>query len=140
MTSRQLLTLESLSHQSLQPPLSRPSSQLDPCPSPDCVVDIECSQVDSIARALNTAKVLGRVRRGRLAQSEPPRDRQILERTLKNNLERRLSQISLTGPPRANPHVCGLIQSSQIILPPANILQEPHHHSIPPMFLHLGLL
>ena len=100
MTSRQLLTLESSSHQSVQPHLSRPSSQLEPCPSPDCVVDIECSQVDSIARALNTAKVLGRVRRGRLAQSEPPRDRQILERTLKNNLERRLSQISLTGPPQ----------------------------------------
>ena len=56
----------------------------------------DSSQVQVIARALNTAKVLGRVRRGRLAHSEPPGNRQILERTLQQNLQKRLSQISFT--------------------------------------------
>ena len=55
----------------------------------------DSSQVEVIDRALNTAKVLGRVRRGRLAHSEPPGNRQILERTLKQNLEKRLSQSPL---------------------------------------------
>ena len=60
------------------------------------------SQVEAINRVLSTAKVLARVRRERLAQSEPPVARQVLERTLKENLNRRLSQISLASSPQGS--------------------------------------
>ena len=95
MFSRQLSMQESSSRVSSTQPSPRPSSTLASSYSES--VSENQSQVEVINRALSTAKVLGRVRRERLAQSEPPVARQVLVRTLKKNLERRLSQISLTN-------------------------------------------
>ena len=81
-------------------PSPRPSSSLTSSHA-GCVT-INESQVEVLNRALSTAKVLGRVRRECLATSEPPVARQILERTLKKNLNRRLSQISLTSSPQGS--------------------------------------
>ena len=70
MFSRQLSMQESSSRVSSAQPSPRPSSTLASS-YPESVSESP-SQVDVINRALSTAKVLGRVRRERLAQSEPP--------------------------------------------------------------------
>ena len=91
---------KSSSLQSFEQPPPRPSTNHS-----DSLLDSSCSstsQVDAIRKALTAAKVLGHVRRGRLATSEPPVARQALERTLQKHLERRLSQVSFTDSPEGS--------------------------------------
>ena len=84
---------ESSSCRSPQQPSPRPSSTI-PASSQLEVLSDSTSQVEVISRALSTASTLGRVRRDSLAISDPPVARQVLERSLKRNLDRRLNQIS----------------------------------------------
>ena len=100
MHSCQLSMQEPSSRVSSTQPSPRPSSSL--ASSYADSVSAHQTQVEVINRALSTATVLKRVRNERLAKSEPPVARQVLERTLKKNLARRLSQISLTSSPQAS--------------------------------------
>ena len=111
-SSRQLFKLELLSEPSDQPS-SLPS---EPAHTPDTTASAfdsaNTSQVENIDSALNTAKVLGRLKRGYgSSKRDSPKTRQILERTLKNNLERKLRRISLVYPPDSEN--LSLLESSQ---------------------------
>ena len=96
---------ESSSYQSTQQSPPRPSSTLTSS-------NLEYSQVDLIARTLSTASTLGRVRRDSLAIRDPPETRQVLERTLKRNLNRRLTEISLVN---SNQELSQLSNPSQLL-------------------------
>ena len=78
------------------------------------------TQVEVISRALRTASTLGRVRRESLALRDPPETRQVLERTLKKNLHKRLSEISLVDSAQ---------ESSQSSIP--NLFLNPPEETFP---------
>ena len=90
----------SSSLQSKEQPRS-PKPSISPSDSQNLsYASVNQSQVYAIDAALNTAKVLSRVKKDRFAKDLRTVERQILERTLQNNLERRLSSISLPSSPQ----------------------------------------
>ena len=86
---------ESSSRENTQQSSSRPPSSVSN--SQWLSLSESPSQVDLIDVALTSARTLHTVRRGHLASSDPPIHRQCLEKALKNQLNRRLSQLSLTS-------------------------------------------
>ena len=103
--SRQLSKLELLPNLSDQPSSLSPEPAHTPNSTASAFESANTSQVEDIDSALNTAKVLGRLKRGygNKKKRDSPKTRQILERTLKNNLDRKLRRISLVYPPDSEP-------------------------------------